>query len=338
MSDQKTVSQNSAADTIAYMVVSWNNKAILDDCIRSIEAQEVTGHKRIILVDNGSVDGTVEHVKKSFPSVELIAESDNHGFAKGNNIGIAKALEDPTVAYIVLLNSDARLATNWTQTLVDAAQTRLLTATMQSITLDYYDHGIIDSTHLYISRLGQGTQGSFREPLASGLDVAPQKVFGCNAAAMLITRKFIEEQPFKEFFDETMFMYLEDVDIATRATIMGWDNYVVPGTRAYHMGSASSGKNPTFSLYMTFRNNIGLMIKNLPLPILFKILIRIPRSDRASINHLRRTGKPEGIKALIKGRITSLRYIPVFLIKRRKLRGKRNIDNDYLWQLMRRGF
>lgn len=328
----------STQSTIAYIVIAWNNKDLLDECISSIEDQEGDFHKRIILIDNNSSDGTPEYIAKNFPEVELIAEATNHGFARGNNIGIKHALTDPTVEHIVLLNTDARLDKNWTATLAAAAGARPLAACLQSITLDYYDANIIDSTHLYISRIGQGTQGSFREPLAPGQDISLQKVFGCNAAAALITRKFIEAQPFKDFFDETMFMYLEDVDIAARATIMGWDNYVVPGTRAHHMGSASSGKNPTFSLYMTFRNNTGLMIKNLPLPILLRTLLSIPRSDRASIKHLKRIGKSDAVPAVIKGRLVSLWYIPGFWFKRMKLRSKRNVDNDFLWKLMRRGF
>ncbi len=323
---------------VAYVVVAWNNKDIIDECIQSIKNQDYQKKQRIILVDNASSDNIKEHVATNFPEVEVLPQTKNYGFAKGNNIGIAAALEDIDVEYIVLLNTDARLATNWTSTVIAAARLRPMTATMQSVTLDYYDQGIMDSTHVYISRYGQGTQGSWRTPIAKEKDTAPQKVFGCNAAAMLITRKFIEAQPFKDFFDETMFMYLEDVDIAARSTVMGWDNYVVPGTRAYHMGSASSSKNPGFSLYMTFRNNTGMLIKNLPLSILLVILLDIPKADRASIKHLKRIGKPEGVPAIIKGRLASLKYIPIFLVKRHRLKKYRNVNTDYLWQLMQRGF
>lgn len=326
-------------ETAAYVIVSWNNKSILDDCIKSIHTQDFAGKKRIILVDNASSDQTVEYLEKEFPEVEVVSETRNHGFAKGNNIGIKLALADKKVKYIILLNTDARLAANWTKTLVNAAEKRPLTATMQSITLDYYDHSVIDSTHIYISRYGQGTQGSCREPIGYGHDVAPQKVFGCNAAAMMITRKFIDSQPFDDLFDETMFMYLEDVDLATRATVMGWDNFVIPGTRAYHMGSVSSKKkDPSFSLYMTFRNNIGLQIKNLPPKILLVILSRLIKSDIASIRHLRRTGKGRAVPAVIKGRLVSILFIPIFIAKRQKLKKYRTVNVDYLWRLMGRGF
>lgn len=328
---------NKTNGTVAFVVVSWNNQKLLKDCLESIKRQDYQDIK-IILVDNNSNDTTIDYLRESFPEVRVLPQTQNHGFAKGNNIGIKEALADTKVKFVALLNTDARLDSNWTTTLVNATLIRPKSATLQSITLDFYDHNIIDSTHIYIAHNGQGTQGSWRIPLAEDHEVPPMKIFGCNAAAMLITRSFIEAQPFKDFFDETMFMYLEDVDVATRATVMGWDNYLVPGTRAYHMGSASSSKNPSFSLYMTFRNNLGLLIKNLPFPILLTVLWRLPGADRASIKHLKRLKKDSGIPAIYKGRIVSLMYIAIFVIKRLKLNKHREVNNSYLWHLMRRGF
>ncbi len=330
-------SDNSNQKVCAYIVVCWNNKKLMQECLASITLQKYK-YKKIIVVDNNSSDGSVDYIRSNFPDVEVLAQDKNYAFAKGNNIGIKYAINYPNVKYIALINSDATLEPDWTDTLISAAETRPRSATLQSITLDYYDHKVVDSTHVYISRNSQATQGSWRLPLSEGFDVPPYKVFGCNAAAMLITRNFIEAQPFDDFFDETMYMYLEDVDVAARATVMGWDNYVIPGTRAYHMGSASSNKNPGFSLYMTFRNNLGLLIKNLPLHILCKVLIEIPKADRASIKHLQRTGRKDSVKYIYKGRLASIKYIPVFIIKRRKLKKHIHINGNYLWNLMRKGF
>ena len=133
-------------------------------------------------------------------------------------------------------------------------------------------------------------------------------------------------------------MYLEDVDLAARATVMGWDNYLVPGARAYHMGSASSGKNPGLSLYLTFRNNLGMVIKNFPARTALKLLFKMPRSDFSTFKHLRRQGKQQASWKIVKGRLAGLVYVPVFLWKRRRLSKLRTIDRDYLWQLMRKGY
>src|SRR5687768_12356538 len=116
--------------TVAYIVVAWNNKSLLDECMESINSQTGDFKKRTILIDNGSSDATAEYVAQKFPEVELMAETKNHGFARGNNIGIKKALQDESVEYIVLLNTDARLDNNWTQTLVTAAASRPKAATM----------------------------------------------------------------------------------------------------------------------------------------------------------------------------------------------------------------
>ena len=329
--------QSDIQPTVAYVVVCWNNRDLLEECLESIKAQDYPS-KKIIIVDNDSKDDSVAFIKKSYPEVELVELDKNQGFAIGNNRGIDKALEDKDVAYVALVNTDATLSPNWTSVLVEAAERKPLGATFQSVTLDYYDHNIIDSTHIYIARNGQATQGSWRRPVPGGYDVAPQKVFGCNAAAVVISRRFIEAQPFEDFFDKTMWMYLEDVDVAARATVMGWSNYVVPGARAYHMGSASSGKNPGFSLYMTFRNNSGLLIKNMPFKLLFKMAPALIRGDIDTIIHLRRTGRSAAIKKVLKGRLVALLYLPIFLRKRSQLSHLRNVDNGYLWQLMCRGF
>lgn len=320
---------------VAYILICWNNQKLLDECIQSIQAQ-TNVDKHIIMVDNNSSDDSVEYVRKNYPELEVLAENKNHAFAKGNNIGIAHALQDEAVKYVALVNSDATLDPHWTETILDLAQKKPKGAAFQTMTLDYYDHQIMDSTHIYVAHNGQATQGSWRRPVTQGTDVAPQKVFGCNAAAVVYSRAFIEGQPFKTFFDETMWMYLEDVDIAARATVTGWDNYVVPGAKAYHMGSASTSGNPSFSLYLTFRNNSGMLVKNFPIAILARMLPKLVRGDIDTIKVLRRTGRSNLIKYVIKGRVVGFFQLPIYIVKRFKVRHA--VDTKTLWRLMHRGF
>ena len=131
------------------------------------------------------------------------------------------------------------------------------------------------------------------------------RVFGVNAAACLFTREFIEAQPFDELFDESMFMYLEDVDVATRATVMGWTSYFVPDAIAYHLGSASTGEGTgksRYAFYMTYRNNFGMLVKNLPWSILLKITIRAPAADYRTIRGLLQAGERRAAGEVVRGR------------------------------------
>lgn len=321
---------------VAYIIVGWNNLDLLEECINSVKTQTHQNYS-IIYVDNDSKDESVVFMKHKFPEVIIIEPGYNTGFAKGNNIGIEHALKDPSVEYIALLNTDARFDSIWTQTIVDFAQKKPKGALFQGTTLDYYNHDIIDSTHIFVSHNGQGTQGNWRHYFRG--EFGPKKIYGVNAAACLISRSFIEAQPFgAELFDETMFMYLEDIDLATRSIIMGWDNYLVPRARAYHMGSVSSSKNPGYSLYMTFRNNGAVLFKNFPIRIILRIYPSLVRGDIETIKTLYRTNRKRAIPKVIKGRIIGMLRMPLFIRKRRALLRKRRANIDYIWSLMNKGY
>ncbi len=327
--------KTSSRRKVAFIIVCWNNLELLPECFASIREQTYDSIDTY-LVDNDSKDKSVGYTEKNFPEAKIIEVGYNSGFAVGNNIGIKKAMEDPEVGYFALLNTDARLDKDWTKRMVEFAESKPHAALLQGTTLDYYNHEIIDSTHIYIAYNGQGTQGNWRHYYNG--EMGPQKVFGVNAAACVITRDFVEAQPFRnELFDERMFMYLEDLDLSTRATIMGWDNYLVPVARAYHMGSASSGKNPGFSLYMTFRNNSALLFKNLPFGMLVRMAPHVLRGDLDTIRELRRRGKSKAANRVIKGRVIGVLRIVFYINKRRKMRRANSIIRGYLWRLMRSG-
>lgn len=330
--------KNKESAEVAFIIVGWNNIDLIDECISSIHKQNYS-NTSIIYVDNASSDGSSQHVQEKYPDVTVIESETNLGFASGNNLGINKALENIDVSYIALLNTDATLAVDWTDKIVEFAKTKPKGAAFQTITLDYYNHNVIDSSHIFLSHNGQATQGSWRRPLPESSDIAPTQVFGCNAAAVIYSRAFIEAQPYEDLFDSKLFMYLEDVDVAARATVMGWGNYVVPGSRAFHMGSASSGKNPGFSLYLTYRNNIAVLAKNIPLRMVLRMLPSMMRSDRHTLRHLKKTGQSAVRSKVIKGRLIGLVRLPLFttdIIKMSKYR--KRIQKSYLWNLMRAGF
>lgn len=261
----------------------------------------------------------------------------NYGFSKANNIAINKILSDSSdVDYVGLINSDARLSETWAENMISFVTKKRNLACAQGTTLDYYNDSIIDSTHIYVSRNGSAVQGGWKKYYKG--EFGPKKIFGVNAAAALVSCRFIKDQPRQKLFDESYFMYLEDVDIALRSTLSGWDNYLVPGARAWHMGSASTSKrSSSFSLYYTYRNNLGMLIKNFPVSVLIKVMPRLVKGDYLTIKHLRRTNQSRLIYTLIKGRVVSIFRSPIYLIKHFSVTHHK-INKKYLWTLMINGF
>ena len=318
---------------VAYILVCWNNQALLDECIQSINAQSYPD-KEIYLIDNNSSDGSAQYVEDHYPYVKLMKSSKNNGFALGNNLLLAEALKDNDIEYFALVNTDARLDPEWTTALVSVAKRNPKAATLQGLTLDYFDHAIVDSHHIYVAKNLQATQYGYKQRAGQN-DYYTREVQGVNAAAAIVTRSFIEEQPEKNLFDGSFFMYLEDVDVALRAEVMGWKNYFVSTARAYHMGSASSNKrSSSFSLYYTARNQPGMLVKNMPLKILLKASGYFLKNEYQMLRHLNNTYPPQFVRAYIKGRLIGYPRALLYFRKRRKLSQKRTIDSDFLWTIM----
>jgi len=315
-----------------FIIVCYNNKDLLDTCLSSIQKQTLKDIG-IIVVDNGSKDGSAEYIASKYKEVDLIALKDNQGFAIANNIGIRKALENTDCEYIALLNTDATVDKDWSKVLVEFAEKHPKSASLQTPTLDYFDHEILDSRGITIDPQGRPRQLGHREVYKKR---DSHKVFGVNAAACIFTAAFLNKQVFNEdYFDHDMWMYLEDVDIAARATMSGWSNWYVTGSFAYHMGSASSGKNPGFSVFMSYRNNIPLLVKNLPTSYLIVALFGAITTDIETLIKLGKSRNFIPIKAIVKGRLMSLKMIPLFMRKRRQFSQFRTINKKSLKQLMR---
>lgn len=318
-------------DKVYFVIVSWNNIELLPECLDSIQKQTYK-YCETIVVDNGSKDKSVKLLKDNYPSVKVIETGKNNGFAIGNNIGIKKALEDRSCTYIALLNTDARLKPNWTQTLVDFAGHKEKVACLQSPTYDYYDHTFLDSRGITIDHAGSGVQLGYRQ---RHYTPRTERVFGVNAAAALLTRGFLENQPFgDDYFDSDLWMYLEDVDLAARSVVLGWNNWCVAGTTAYHMGSVSSNKNPGFAVFHIYRNNLLVLIKNFSLLTVCRLLPGLIFTDIRTMLTLLRSRNLSTLRAMIKGRLASFRYIPLFRKKYSTLNQHQKSNIRDIWYLM----
>lgn len=247
------------SDTVSAIIVAWNSAGDIRRCLESLFSQ-THPPSEVIVVDNDSRDGTAEIVAAEFPAARLIRAGKNLGFAKGNNLGF----EASTGEWILFLNPDARLASDWTENLLRTAAINPRAGALGGILYRETDNSgesPLDSTgiEIYMSRRVRDRNAG------DGADCAPQvpeRVFGVCAAAALYRREaLVETLVGGELFPESFFCYYEDADLAWRCWRRGWEAWVNPAAVGWHRrgGSPTGAK---FSRYLTQRNRLWMILRN----------------------------------------------------------------------------
>ncbi|MFH2136958.1 MAG: glycosyltransferase family 2 protein [Candidatus Omnitrophota bacterium] len=240
---------------VSVIIVTWNAEKFIKDCLESVFSQSVRGIE-IIVVDNGSSDGTLRILKGYLPRLQLIENKENKGFCEANNQGFNKAAGH----YIMTLNSDIALDKDYIKHLIDSLRLRKEVGMVQGKFLRM-DKTTIDSLGLSLSpaiRLYN---------IAEGRPDGPQfkkekEIFGPCAAAALYKRELVEDVSYAgEFFDNNFFYLVEDFDVAWRARRKGWKAMYVPQAICYHYRSSAAHPS-VFKQYLSFRNRYFLLIKN----------------------------------------------------------------------------
>jgi N-acetylglucosaminyl-diphospho-decaprenol L-rhamnosyltransferase len=316
---------------VAFVIVSWNARERIDQAVGSA-ARQAAGAACVLVVDNASEDGTADHLRTAFPAVRVIDAGANLGFPAGANLGIAAALADPACRYVALLNDDAWVGDDWLEVLLTFADAHPDGATFQGLTVDARDPEVVDSMGLYIGHAGRAIQLGYR---CRGLHPRSGRVFGVNAAAALIRRAFLEAQPFgDEYLDSDLVMYLEDVDLAARAVVMGWHSYFVEGAVAYHLGSGEDREDRPLSLRLNARNDLLVLVKNLPWTVVARSLPGLAIAELARYRRYLREGEPGKVATILRGRVEGLLALPRFLRKRRMLAPHRRLGSAAVWEAM----
>ena len=241
----------------AVIVPNYNGKEYLKDCFDSLTAQDVTP-ERIVMVDNGSDDGSVEFVRAEYPQVEIRCLGENTGFCGAVNEGIRYCSDADLV---ILLNNDTRVMPGFVGALRDAMERYPRAFSCQAKMLRMKEPDRIDDAGDLYSALGWAfARGKGKDEKRYKKNV---KVFSCCAGAAVYRRSLFDELG---LFDEAHFAYLEDVDLGWRALLRGYENRFEPEAKVLHVGSASSGSiYNTFKVHNSSRNNYYLLSKNMPL-------------------------------------------------------------------------
>lgn len=249
---------------IDIIIPSFNGKQFLVGCLASIKEQSFTSYE-VIVVDNGSTDGTVDFLQENYPEVRLIALSLNRGFSAAVNAGIVNS-DSP---YIFLLNNDTELAPACLSHLVQAAGALPEYDFFAPKMLSYHERDILDGAGDGFLRGGVGYRLGTMEKDGDAYDISGQ-VFGACAGAALYRRTFFD---IVGLFDEDFFAYLEDVDLNLRANRTGLCCRYVPEARVYHIGSATTGSRINeITVRLSTRNNFFVLLKNYPLLFFLRFL------------------------------------------------------------------
>jgi GT2 family glycosyltransferase len=235
--------------------VNLDKRVLLETCLRSLEeAMRPHDLGEVIVVDNGSRDGSVAMVHEKFPDVRVVELDKNTGFAGGVAAGIRSSRGD----WILCINNDAAVAPDAVVELLRVAESGGERVGSVAALMVFADRpGTINSAGIEVDRLGVASDRLLGQPVETS-ETEPMDVFGASAGAALYRRDMLDEIP----FDETFFAYYEDVDVAWRARMRGWRCLFAPGAVVRHDHSATSRHGSSFKYYWSGRNRIRVLARN----------------------------------------------------------------------------
>jgi GT2 family glycosyltransferase len=324
-----------SAGFVSVIVVNFNGRRFLSDCLSALERQSLPRHRfEVLLVDNGSTDGSIEFVKQQFPWVRLLPQTENLGFAEANNRAERLARGE----WVALLNNDTRVDPLWLEALLSAASDPAVGGVASRVL--FRDRpNVINSAGLTLYRDGRG--GDRLEGTAdSGITREPADVFGGSGSSLLLRRAMLADVG---FFDPSLFMYYEDLDLAWRARLRGWRFVYAPAAVVEHVHCGSSGTASPFFLRQVERNRVLVNIRNAP-PFLalanaVGLLARAGRLIwRFATARKRYKLGPRYLTAMAAAIGDSLWELPAFLLARYETRtARRRQPDQHVIGFMRRG-
>jgi GT2 family glycosyltransferase len=291
----------------AVVIPSWNGRSLLESALISLAGQS-RAPDDVIVVDNGSSDGTVEWLRAEHPAVHVIALKENRGFAAAVNLGIERSNAD----YVALLNNDMELDPSWLAALVAALDADAGAGSAASKLRMLREPGVLDGAGDLVTWYG-ATWRRGHGDLDRGQYDAPGVVASPCAGAALYRREALEAVG---GFDESFFAYLEDTDWGLRAQLSGWPCLWVPAAVAYHAGGATSRRMGDLETELIARNTLALVLKSFPAR---RLALWSPLILAYQVYALGRAARAGKWQAVLRGWRGAARALPATLQARREV-------------------
>jgi hypothetical protein len=314
---------------VSAIIVNWNGGAMLQEALASLFAQTWPALE-VILVDNGSTDGSAAQAERAFGDrLIVVRNARNEGFARGNNIGFARARGD----WVFLLNSDAVCDPDVIAELMHFVADKPDVGQLACRVVQADKPNFFDSAGLLLYPDGVARPRGWQEKDQGQYD-RPEEVLAPHGCACALRKAMLDRIG---GFDEDFFCYFEDLDLGVRGQLAGWKCWYVPTTRVRHRKSSTAGNYSVFKAYHVERNRLYCLWKWMPR---FLVLVsplftlnRYAMQGYAAYTH-------QGLSAefvkeyslirlgvlLVQARLAALWRLPRMLVKRRKIRDARTIS------------
>lgn len=312
---------------VSIIIVNWNGKNHLKNCLRSL-AKLKYKKTEIIIVDNGSTDGSREYITTRYPKIQLIKNSSNLGFSQANNQGIKKASGE----YVLLLNNDTKVRNDFLATLVKKISSDPLLGAVQPKILHWEKPGQLDSIGSFLTHTGFLFHYGF-EAMDSKILDKEIELFSGKGSCLLFKKKVLDKIG---YFNEDFFAYFEETDLCWRLWLAGYHLLYIPKAVIYHKTWGTTKKLPqSFIVFHSFRNRISSLIINLSLSNLLIILpVHLLICILIALSYFL-AGKIKNGFAIIWSLFSALKNLKRILEKRRYVQsGIRKLQDEELFPLI----
>lgn len=302
---------------VAVVILNWNGKKFLEEFLPSVVACN-TFYAKIFLADNASTDDSVVYVKENFPTIQIIQNTSNGGFAKGYN----SALKHVDAEYYILLNSDVEVTTGWMDSIIQMMNDDPTIAACQPKIKAFHDKKMFEYAGAaggFIDKYGYAfCRGRILNQLEmdQGQYDDVREIFWATGACLFI-RSVCYHQV--HGFDEDFFAHMEEIDLCWRLKNIGYKIMYSPDSTVYHVGGGTLNKTNPKKTYLNFRNNLILLCKNHASQYFFaKMCLRLILDGIAAFKFLTE-GETEHFTAVFKAHMSFYKSLPSTLRKRREM-------------------
>ena len=308
---------------IAVIILNWNGLNWIQKFLPIII--EKSKEANIYIADNASSDESVKFIDNNYPSVNILQNTSNEGYAKGYN----DALKNLNEKYYILINSDIEVTDNWINPIINLMEADDTIAACQPKILDYINRNKFEyagASGGYIDNLGYPyCRGRIFSDIENDVNQYDdiKEVFWASGACL-----FIRAESFKDVngFDNDFFAHQEEIDLCWRLKNNGFKVMVNPKSTVYHVGGGTLNTSSPFKTYLNFRNNLFMLFKNLTYQkLLMTLLFRLPLDGIAALSFITKNKGIFHFLSVLRAHLVFYVSIPLLLVKRFKTNQKDNL-------------